>query len=465
MSIAPEIPAPPARRPQRAGGLVIGALALAVAIGAAVLFGSAVLDEAAPRAVAPTPGATALARPGADPLLALGGTADEIATLEARVAARPEDATTRAKLGIAYLQRAREQGDPSLYDRADALLTRALADAPDDLDAILGAGVLALARHDFDGALALGRRGLALTEGASPVALGVIGDAQTELGRYDAALATFTRMVDQRPGLASYARLSYAYELRGERAEAIRLMREAARAGAGAPENTAWVNVQLAQLLFDAGDLDDAERELRRALFHLPGYARAQAGLAAVRAARGDLAGAEALYAEAAGRVPLPEIQAALGDVRAARGDLAGAQDAYAVVRAEQALFAASGGDADLELALFDARHPDGGAPLDEVVARARRAVAERPSIFAFDALAWSLHAAGDCAAALPVARRATALGTRSPQLLYHHGAIAACAGRPAEARRLLTRALAANPLFHPLDAPAARALLDGLAR
>ncbi len=465
MSAAHDLPAPPARRPRRAGVRVLGALAGATLLCGAALFVGAALDGSGASTTAPAPAAPApaLARGGGDPLLDLAGTRDEIAVLERRLTARPDDATLRAQVGAAYLQRAREQGDASLYARADALLARALAEAPDDLDAVLGSGVLALARHDFRRALALGRHGLALTDDASPVALGVVGDAQVELGRYDAALATFTRMVDVRPGLASYARLSYAYELRGERATAIELMREAARAGSGAPENTAWVNVQLAQLLFDDGDLAGAERELRRALFHLPGYARAQAGLAAVLAARGDLAGAETLLEEASGRTPLPEIEALLGDVRAARGDATGAEQAYAVVRAEQQLFTANGGDVDLELALFDARHPEGGAPLADTVARARRAVRDRPSIFAYDALGWALRASGDCTGALAAARRATGGGTRNAELLYRHGAIAACAGHTAEARRLLTASLAANPAFHPLDAPAARALLDGL--
>ena len=46
--------------------------------------------------------------------------------------------------------------------------------------------------------------------------LGIMGDAQTELGRYDQALATVQRMVDLRPDLASYSRVSYQRELHGD---------------------------------------------------------------------------------------------------------------------------------------------------------------------------------------------------------------------------------------------------------
>ena len=142
-----------------------------------------------------------------------------------------------------------------------------------------------------------------------------------------------------------------------------------------------------------------------------------------------------------------------------------GAADAYALVRAMETLFAQAGGNNDLELALFDANHAQPGADLDAVVAQARTALAERPSVVAHDALGWALFKAGQCDAALPEARAATALGTVDPQVLYHLGAIADCAGDEATARDALTRALGPNPHFHPLDAPAAQSILDRLGR
>jgi len=46
--------------------------------------------------------------------------------------------------------------------------------------------------------------------------LGVVGDAQIELGRYPAAFESFDRMVALKPSLASYARIAYARELNGD---------------------------------------------------------------------------------------------------------------------------------------------------------------------------------------------------------------------------------------------------------
>ncbi len=58
-------------------------------------------------------------------------------------------------------------------------------------------------------------------------AYGVIGDALVELGRYDEAFEAFQTMVDTKPELASYARVSYARELLGDVVGAIDAMRQA----------------------------------------------------------------------------------------------------------------------------------------------------------------------------------------------------------------------------------------------
>ena len=149
--------------------------------------------------------------------------------------------------------------------------------------------------------------------------------------------------------------------------------------------------------------------------------------------------------------------------MREARGDKAGAKEAYTLVGVENALFIRAGGNSDLETALFDASHP-GMISRAAGVALARKALAFRPSIYGHDALAWSLYAAGKCRQALPQAKLANRFGTIDPQLSWHLGAIAACAGKRDLARAALTKALARTPRFHPLDAPAARRLLASLA-
>lgn len=463
MASTPSTAVTPRRRLPRALRWTLAALALAAVVLVAGLFSLRASDDREP-AAAPA-GTGVPVRAGGDALSAVTGTAQTLEELQARVAARPDDPEARALLGIAYLQRARETSDPSFYPKADTLFAEARRLDPDEFNAILGQGSLALSRHDFRGALTLGERALGLSGGGSQSALAIIGDAQVELGRYPEAFATFDRLARQRPNLVAYARQSYAFELQGALDPAVDLMRQAVQAGSGSPENTQWTRIQLGHLLERQGRIDEAEAEYRQALATIPDYARAEAGLGSVAVARGDLATAETWYQSAANHLPLPEIVIALGDVRAARGDTAGADDAYALVRAMESLFAQAGGNNDLELALFDANHAQAGADVEEVVARARTALAERPSVAAHDALGWALFKAGRCDEALPEARAATALGTVDPQVLYHLGAVADCAGDAATARDALIRALQANPRFHPLDAPVAQSILDRLGR
>jgi tetratricopeptide (TPR) repeat protein len=437
-------------------GLVLGIAALVVTGG---LLAGLRGGEGSPT----TQAAPSAVRATLDPVTSLTGDAAQVSELQSRLKLHPANAQLQGSLGIAYLQRARETNDPSYYTKAQTLLGRSLKRDPAGLDATIGAGSLALSYHDFREALRLGQRALTLSHGFSPAALGMIGDASVELGRYRQGFEAFTRLGELRPGLVAYARLSYSRELVGDVDGATRLMREAVDAGSGAPENTQWTRVQLAALLLKSGHVDAAATEYRHALALLPGYARAEAGLGAVAVARGNLALAEQWYDRAASHLPLPDIVAQLGDVREARGDRAGAKEAYALVRLEQALFVRSGGNADLETALFEASHP-GARSRASVVALARRALAFRPSIYGHDSLAWALYSAGKCREALPQAMLANRLGTIDPELSWHLGAIAACAGKHGVARTALQKALTRTPHFHPLDAPAARRLLKELA-
>jgi tetratricopeptide (TPR) repeat protein len=436
-------------------GLVLGIATVVVAGG---LLAGLRGGEGSPT----TQAAPSAVRATLDPVTSLTGDAAQVSELQRRLQLHPASARLEGDLGIAYLQRARETNDPTYYSKAQTLLDRSLERDPAGLDATIGAGSLALSQHDFRGALRLGQRALSLSHGFSPAALGMIGDASVELGRYQQGFEAFAQLGELRPGLVAYARLSYSRELVGDIEGATRLMRRAVDAGSGAPENTQWTRVQLASLLLKSGQVAAASREYRHALTLLPGYARAEAGLGAVAVARGNLAQAERWYDQAASHLPLPDIVAQLGDVRAARGDKAGAKEAYALVRLEQALFVRSGGNADLETALFEASHA-GATSRSSVIELARKALAVRPSIHGHDSLAWALYSAGKCRQALPQAMLANRLGTIDPELSWHLGAIAACAGKPDVARAALQKALARTPHFHPLDAPAAQRLLEEL--
>jgi len=139
------------------------------------------------------------------------------------------------------------RADPAHYARAEDLFRRVLTVAPRDIDATIGLGTLALARHDFRAALRIGRaaRGLAPAL-ARPYA--VLVDAEVELGRYADAGRSLQQMIDLRPNLASYARVSYFRELHGDLDGALRAMALAVSAGGQVPENVAYVQTLLGDL-------------------------------------------------------------------------------------------------------------------------------------------------------------------------------------------------------------------------
>ena len=140
------------------------------------------------------------------------------------------DAEAMDTLAGAYLQKVREVGDPGYYPEVEALLQSALSHDPNDGQALTLMGSLALARHQFHRALLFGQQArAALPASASP--LGVIVDAETQLGDYPAAVASLQQMVDLKPDLASYARVSYLRELNGDVAGAIDAMKQAVEAG------------------------------------------------------------------------------------------------------------------------------------------------------------------------------------------------------------------------------------------
>jgi tetratricopeptide (TPR) repeat protein len=364
-------------------------------------------------------------------------------------------------LGQAYLQKARETGDPSYYPKAETLFHQALTTNAADGEAMVGLGTLALARHQFAAALDWGEQARALNPHHAPV-YGVIGDAQIELGRYDDAVETVQAMVDLRPDLGSYSRVSYLRELLGDRDGAVAAMEQAATASSGYAENVAWVHVQLGNLYFDGGDIDNAGHDYAAALAAVPGYAPALAGQARVAAARGDLDTAATLYERAVRAIPLPEFVIGYGDVLSAAGRQEEANAQYALVAAIQQLYAANGVDTDLELALFTADHGR-AEDLPQAVKQARAQVNVRPSIVAWDVLAWTLYRSGDLDGAAEASQEALRLGTQNALMRFHAGMIAAARGETAQAIAFLESALELNPHFSVRFAPEARATLERL--
>jgi len=184
-------------------------------------------------------------------------------TTPARTPPVSADALTRR--GNAELQLARETADPSRYAWAEAAFGQALRRARRSVDATIGMATLALARHDFRAGLRYAQRARRL-EPKLARPFSVLVDAQLELGRYQQAGRALQQMIDLQPNLASYARVSY--------------LRLAVSAGAGAPENVAYVQTLLGDLQALRGRTLAARRAYAAALASVDGYVPALASRA-----------------------------------------------------------------------------------------------------------------------------------------------------------------------------------------
>jgi tetratricopeptide (TPR) repeat protein len=430
--------------------LTIGLAAL-VAAALVALFGGLLA-----KTPAPAPDALAASQSAEDFKAGFalnGSTTALVDSLQASLSANAQDEHSWALLGLAYQQRARETGDPSYYTKSGAALSRARTLDTKDYLVYSGLGSLALARHRFGSALTYGRQAHALSP-TTARNYGVIGDAEVELGRYRAAFRDFDTMNRLKPGLSSYARVSYARELLGNTDGAVRAMKLAVDAATDTAEPNAWTHVQLGKLYFNHGRLAAAERELRLANTIFPNYAYGLDALALTEAARGRIARAIALERRAVDLIPLPQYVATLGDLYRLTGRTAAARRQYALIGAIEKLLRANGVRVDLEIALFDLDH---GIDVRHALDLARSGQRARPSIDGDDVLAWALARNGRCADALGYSKRALRLGTQDAQKFFHRGMIERCLGHAASARTWFARAVSLNPHFSLVWAPAAR--------
>ena len=428
--------------------LVAGVLALALGLTAAAV---------ALRAEPPTTDSSAATtlEPAGAVRGQRGDPAALVASLQATLRAHPGDAQSWASLGFAYVEQARITADPTYYPKAARALARAHRLAPRAALTLTGQATLAAARHDFGGALRLADKAVAADAYAAQ-AHAVRSDALTELGRYEEALAAAQRTNNLRPGTSTFARLSYAAELRGHLRRACQLMADAARAASTA-SSYAFATFHRGELARAQGKPKSAARHYADALQADPTYAPAIAGQARLAVANGDLAAAERDYAQVVQRLPLVEYVVELGELYLATGRPDLARQQWAVARASAALARSNGVVTDLETALFEADHGSAATALRA----ARIEWSRRHSIHAADALGWALHAAGRDHRALRYARHATRLGTQDARLLFHRGVIEAAVGRDAAARSHLQQAIRLDDGTAPLRDRAARTLLE----
>ncbi|MFJ7213107.1 tetratricopeptide repeat protein [Amycolatopsis sp. NPDC098790] len=381
-----------------------------------------------------------------------------ITTARDKLARRDQDPRTWAGLGAAYVEAARAKGDPTYYPKAEEALRKSLAQQPDgNGPALSGLGALANARHDFTAARDWGEQAKAVLPDNAEV-YGVLTDAYTQLGDTAAATDALQRMLDLKPGVASFTRAAYEFELHG-RVEDARHALDRALADAVDPGDVVFCRHLLGKLAFDNGDFDTAQRHFDAGLRAVPDAGSLLQGKATVAAARGRTAEALAGLQDIVARQPSLDGLQEYALLLTAAGQPEPAARQYAIIEEQQGIDAASGANIDLEASLVAVDRGNAKRALELAQAEWSR----RQPVFVADAVAWALHLNGRDAEALTYADRAASTGWRSAAAAYHRGMILAGLGRNAEAVTALTEALRINPHFSPVGAPAARTALANL--
>lgn len=453
MTSAVTLPSPARRTRPPLLPLVLAGIA-AVAMGALV----AVLLRSGGGEASPTRAIRAEATVGFAPL------DDRISVLEARVVPGDGDYLNRTALAAVLVEAARSTGDPAAAERAEVLVTEALANNPGHLPAESLLASIELARHDFAGALA--RAEAVVTEAPGDLgALAVVGDANLELGRIAEAQEAYFELGRAGGGspavLIRRARLAW---LSGDADAAVvegGAALDAAIDGGLGGADLASYQAQHALQLVGVGRAGEAAPIAEAAVDNAPSSPGVLAALAEVRLRQGDLPAAVDLLDRAIAIAPTPDLLAAAVELALATDDAAAAEELTATVLAIAELADANGEVADRRaIAEFLA---DRGIDTARAVELARAEADARPGAMTLQVLAWALHADGQLDEAVQAAEQVLASGLTDAEVLARVGVILAADAQDARAAEVLDRALRIDDRFDPIAAPQARALLDSL--
>lgn len=386
----------------------------------------------------------------------------DIAFFTERAKRDPTGASDPAHLGALYLARARETGDPRDALLAESEARRSLRNRPSHnsgATSVLQSSLLA--QHRFAEALLLAKAARD-AEPDSPALRAAVGEIEMELGQYDSARVSFTGLHVSVGDLAVAPRLARWSEIEGDPARARRLLAAAlanARREPSMPrEQLAWYWLRVGDVELRTGHPLAADSAYRSGLAAHPDDYRLLSALAHSAAMQQRWRAAIDIGERAIAQTLDPATLGTLSDAYAAVGDSAKSAE-YAHVLDVAVLKQPGAYHRAWSLFLLD--H---GRHVGTVARKINEELRTRQDVYAYDLLAWSLHAQGrDREAALAMAR-AMREHTQDAQLYFHAGMIELSLGHESAAREHLARALAINPGFHPTQAGEARRRLAAIA-
>ena len=368
--------------------------------------------------------------------------AKEISRLQQQIRDGKNIELALEQLGWAYVARARSSFDPGYYKLAEQCALALEAKQPHKPEALLLRGHVLQSLHRFKDAEPLARELTAMRGRAFD--FGLLGDVLMEQGRLDEAIAAYQQMADIKPDLHAYTRAAHVRWLKGDLEGAIEMMQMAVQAASPHDaESAAWVYAHMALYQLQAGDLDQSLRYTEAALTFQTNYPPALLVRGKVQLAQGKNSEAVISLSLAEAGNPLPEYQWTLAEA------LRAADRAAAASQIERALRERGAVSDPRTFALYLSTV---GADSATSLRLAREELETRRDVFTYDAVAWSLAAAGRWSEAGTNSQHALVEGTQDARLFFHAGIIASENAQPAEAEKYLRQAAALQQMLLPSE-------------
>ena len=378
-------------------------------------------------------------------LLLLGGDSAldlKISRAQEKVRTAADPAPALEQLGWLFVAKARASFDPGFYKLAEQCSFALEEKKPHAPEALLLRGHVWQSLHRFKDAEPLARE-LATTRGRA-FDYGLLGDVLMEQGRLDEAVEAYQKMADIKPDLHAYTRAAHVRWLKGDLEGALEMMQLAAHAASpNDAESAAWVYAHLAQYQLQAGDLAGSLRDCEAACAFQTNYPPALLVRGKIQLHQGKTADAVTSLTLAAAANPLPEYQWTLLEALHAAGRPAEAASV------ESSLNERGAANDPRTFAVYSATL---GHRIETALHLAQAELETRRDVFTYDAVAWSLAAAGRWHEADANVQRALAEGTQDARLFLHAGIIAAKTDQPTLAEKHLRAAAVLDQMLLPSE-------------
>lgn len=372
----------------------------------------------------------------------------------------PQDYKSYLTLATVFINEARITGDLSYYNTAalkmvDKIIQSKQSNTDIEFQALSYKSAIYLSMHQFKDALILAKQALVINDKNSGV-YGALVDANVELGNYAEAVAMSDKMMQMKPDIRSYSRVSYLRQIYGDNRGAIEAMNYAVSAGLPGAENTEWARVNLGDLFLNIGKLDTAEMIYNESLARRPNYAFAEMGLAKIEKAKGNYDAAIQHSENAIKIMSESAFISFLGDCYLLKGDSKKAEEIYEDVLKllEESEEEQNNDKSTLQhngaRELATAQMKVGN--LDEALRYAKKDLEMRPeNIDANELIAWIYYLKGDFSSAKVHVDKMLATKTQNANSLYKASLIYAKAGESQQSFELMAQAKLISPYIDSL--------------